>query len=426
MKIVCESRTDEGLRTFKDETVGTIRTIDSGGDKRVIEINNISKDDVLDKDGNGETTIGTNKIIKRQGVFFVNKDMLDTNEMPLNEKAEVAGYRIRKLTPKECWRLMGFSDEAFDRAAFLKREYGWSDLLCNAKLKDAIETQSPKNMEIYVSNIINDLKEQVETSIGWNLSQNQQEKGKIQNVNIAIIKSEELVHLGCVTNIIKCSDFTVMLYGSMDEKDQHLMAIIELVKEDKRNTGKYMKITSEENLTPMKLSIILMVLKLIIESKIYTSMLQEVNIQQLMWNSKDCGNNMETVQISYLKMEGIYTRVSSSQLYKQAGNSIVVDVLYYIFKNLYDAMPYLFDDLKVGSYFSGIGAFEASLDLLYKRDINYDRSDFNIRNCEICGSDIRVKHNKTTNMFLCEKHCKQIYKYGEIIDVSSYNQKEKK
>lgn len=58
--------------------------------------------------------------------------------------------------------------------------------------------------------------------------------------------------------------------------------------------------------------------------------------------------------------------VSNSQLYKQAGNSIVVDVLYYIFKELYDAMPYLFDDLKVGSYFSGIGAFEKGLDRLYE------------------------------------------------------------
>lgn len=25
--------------------------------------------------------------------------------------------RIRKLTPKECWRLMGFTDEEFERAA---------------------------------------------------------------------------------------------------------------------------------------------------------------------------------------------------------------------------------------------------------------------------------------------------------------------
>lgn len=61
---------------------------------------------------------------------------------------------------------------------------------------------------------------------------------------------------------------------------------------------------------------------------------------------------------------------SSSQLYKQAGNSIVVDVLYYIFKELYIAMPYLFDDLKVSSYFSGIGAFESALDRLYKNDVD--------------------------------------------------------
>ena len=58
--------------------------------------------------------------------------------------------------------------------------------------------------------------------------------------------------------------------------------------------------------------------------------------------------------------------VSNSQLYKQAGNSIVVDVLYYILVELYKAMPYLFDDLRLSSFFSGIGAFEAALDRLYK------------------------------------------------------------
>ncbi len=61
--------------------------------------------------------------------------------------------------------------------------------------------------------------------------------------------------------------------------------------------------------------------------------------------------------------------LSNTQLYKQAGNSIVVNVLYEIYKEIYKAMPYLFDDLKVGSYFSGIGAFEKALDKLYK-DIN--------------------------------------------------------
>lgn len=58
--------------------------------------------------------------------------------------------------------------------------------------------------------------------------------------------------------------------------------------------------------------------------------------------------------------------ISNSQLYKQAGNSIVVDVLYYIYVELYKAMPYLFDDLKLSSFFSGIGAFEVALDRLYE------------------------------------------------------------
>lgn len=35
--IVCEERSDEGLRLFKDGCVGTLRTIDCCGDKRVIE-----------------------------------------------------------------------------------------------------------------------------------------------------------------------------------------------------------------------------------------------------------------------------------------------------------------------------------------------------------------------------------------------------
>lgn len=60
------------------------------------------------------------------------------------------------------------------------------------------------------------------------------------------------------------------------------------------------------------------------------------------------------------------TGMSDTQLYKQAGNSITVCTLYHILVSLYHAMPYLFDDLKLSSYFSGIGAFEKALDLLYE------------------------------------------------------------
>ena len=33
------------------------------------------------------------------------------------EANELTKYRIRKLTPRECWRLMGFSDNDFNKAA---------------------------------------------------------------------------------------------------------------------------------------------------------------------------------------------------------------------------------------------------------------------------------------------------------------------
>ena len=49
-----------------------------------------------------------------------------------------------------------------------------------------------------------------------------------------------------------------------------------------------------------------------------------------------------------------FKKVSDHQdrfLYDAAGNSIVVNVLYHVYLAIYKSMPYLFDDLKVGSYF---------------------------------------------------------------------------
>lgn len=58
----------------------------------------------------------------------------------------------------------------------------------------------------------------------------------------------------------------------------------------------------------------------------------------------------------YMKMKS--AGVSDAQIYKQTGNSIVVNVLVSIYKQLNDAMPYLFENIRLGSFFSGIGAFE--------------------------------------------------------------------
>ena len=71
--IVCEERKDEGIRLFKDDCVGTLRTIDACGDKRVIE--------------------------------------------PEVVEPPKVKWRIRKLTPKECIRLMNFTDKDYEAMA---------------------------------------------------------------------------------------------------------------------------------------------------------------------------------------------------------------------------------------------------------------------------------------------------------------------
>lgn len=309
------------------------------------------------------------------GVRKIDKITNKENHGTVNAVVDKTQYRIRKLTPKECWRLMGFSDDAFEKAAYRKENYEIKDLflngvfgLRNAKLMDVIEKPLQNDTGVYALNITSVLQDMGITSIEWMKFLEKQKNERNKNVNVVIEKLEGTGHLDSAINIIKCLNFTEILYGLMEELDQHHMAIIGLAEQGKANTVKYMKISSEENLTPMKLFIILIVLEQIIESKIYTSTLQKVNIQGRIANLEDCKNNMVKMQISDLKMEAIYTRTSATQLYKQAGNSIVTSVLYHIYKELYSAMPYLFDDLKVGSYFSGIGAFETALDMLYENE----------------------------------------------------------
>lgn len=168
--VVCEQRCDEGLRFFKDDVVGTLRTIDSCGDKRVIEQEEINPELV---GGIGEKNFGKQY---RQGNRIYSSDSIamclnaqpvgnsggysylyavkeeDVNPVRIgNIYGEQFGtgyagnvwdqesvsptimtaqggnrqplvvdnvkWRIRKLTPKECLRLMGFSDEDCNRAS---------------------------------------------------------------------------------------------------------------------------------------------------------------------------------------------------------------------------------------------------------------------------------------------------------------------
>lgn len=176
-KIICEERTDEGIRTFKNNVCGTLRTIDACGDKRVIEplivaSRGRNKDNPSDRtlgaeveqrlEPNSEGTCNTltsvqkdNLVleqvrrlaetarpsveigvslrpngdirphrmdVKKSGIQELNINHEDnpshtvtTTHMP-KVYGEITDFRIRKLTPKECWRLMGFTDEDYYKA----------------------------------------------------------------------------------------------------------------------------------------------------------------------------------------------------------------------------------------------------------------------------------------------------------------------
>lgn len=49
--------------------------------------------------------------------MVIDEVVMNEREYKSDDDEQRTLYRIRKLTPKECWRLMAFSDEDFDKAA---------------------------------------------------------------------------------------------------------------------------------------------------------------------------------------------------------------------------------------------------------------------------------------------------------------------
>ena len=113
--VVCEQRCDEGLRFFKDDVVGTLRTIDACGDKRVIEPEDINPVRIGNIYGEQFGTGYAGNVWDQDSVSPTIMTAQGGNRQPL--VVDNVKWRIRKLTPKECWRLMSFSDEDCNRAS---------------------------------------------------------------------------------------------------------------------------------------------------------------------------------------------------------------------------------------------------------------------------------------------------------------------
>ena len=113
--VVCKQRCDEGLSFFKDDVVGTLRTIDACGDKIVIEPEDINPVRIGNIYGEQFGTGYAGNVWDQDSVSPTIMTAQGGNRQPL--VVDNVKWRIRKLTPKECWRLMGFSDDDCNRAS---------------------------------------------------------------------------------------------------------------------------------------------------------------------------------------------------------------------------------------------------------------------------------------------------------------------
>ena len=124
--VVCEERKDEGLRFFKDDCVGTLRTIDACGDKRVLEpeldfVGGIGNKDWA-KDGKqlsrnypqGSRVYSSDGIASALTAQGVGGSGGFSGLYAVKEEQPKIRWRIRKLTPKETNRLMNFTDNDYE------------------------------------------------------------------------------------------------------------------------------------------------------------------------------------------------------------------------------------------------------------------------------------------------------------------------
>ena len=250
-KTKCEERTDEGLRFFKDGCIGAIRTIDGGGDKRVIEpqLNQVAQ--MYDNESNPQA----GRIYDIDGISPAMDSCQGGNRMPkfaIKGEPELTedGIKIRTNNSK------GFTI---------------------ARDGDTINLEQPNSKT---------------------------RRGRVgkQIAQTIMTSTEQAV----VEKIIACEIRTdgVVTYKDVDKDEQ------EEIDDDTFSNGEYGYVIDKETGKPIEFG--------------------GFRIRKLM--PIECFSLMGFAREDFFKVKE--AGISDSQCYKQAGNSIVVNVLEAIFRNM--------------------------------------------------------------------------------------------
>ena len=113
LKDILEDEVDETFYLSKEKTQQLIATAQGNWRQPSVLIKNNTKQGYVEAtDGDGVDLAFPSSNTRRGRVQKDKSQTLDTSD----SKGVVENLRIRKLTPKECWRLMGISDDDFEKA----------------------------------------------------------------------------------------------------------------------------------------------------------------------------------------------------------------------------------------------------------------------------------------------------------------------
>lgn len=109
-------KTEQRLEMNKDGLVNTLTTVQK--DNLCLEIKQATKEGTIKCKVGGCYDASFPDSKTRRGRVQEGGDVTPTLTASNSENIHYVEtqYRIRKLTPKECWRLMGFTDQDFDKA----------------------------------------------------------------------------------------------------------------------------------------------------------------------------------------------------------------------------------------------------------------------------------------------------------------------
>lgn len=325
------------------EQAGTIHTSSGGGgntDQFVMQYS----------DKRLNETIAKNKLPKGEQRILDTYNKSVHEECPTLKKHHAEngdrklwdGYKIRRLTPRECFRLMDFPDNFYKTIDFnnttnsqgiLLSLQNKKDIKWNAKELDVIEKQKLKEC---VCSTIKDGTNTVMKIMSLNTHteeiQNAQLKIAVEMFTAKDIAQNTtiLTENGAILYLVKNNN-----QKSVNKHDKKFLILEEkegLEKKGNHYTDYYMRFILEENLKEVSISTILTTIQTIMICLTYIYSIPKENTISVILSYKNSQKNFLKGELLNLKMGG--TILSDSQLYKQAGNSIVVAVLASIINKL--------------------------------------------------------------------------------------------